>query len=327
MTKPRVLIVGATGRTGGTIVDALLKAGETEVEALIRPASNSKPSALKLRDRGVKIHVAEINDDAQLGGILAGIDTIISAVPPEAQLHQIPLADAAKKAGVKRFVPCAFITVCPPGGVMWIRDEKEQVYQHIRKIGLPYTFIDVGYWYQASFPTLPSGRVDYASLMVPNVTIMGNANMKTALTDLRDVGPYVAKIITDDRTANKYVFCYGELLSQEEVFAKLEEISREEIERQYLSSDQLLAFRDTTKASFGHDFSDMNKTMLVVGLEYAYSKFVRGDNSPDFAKYLGYVDASDLYPDFVPRSFEAYAKELVDGKAENPYEGIRLDVL
>lgn len=29
MTKPRVLIVGATGRTGGTIVDALLKAGET----------------------------------------------------------------------------------------------------------------------------------------------------------------------------------------------------------------------------------------------------------------------------------------------------------
>lgn len=70
----------------------------------------------------------------------------------------------------------------------------------------------------------------------------------------------------------------------------------------------------------------MNKTMLVVGLEYAYSKFVRGDNSPDFAKYLGYVDASDLYPDFVPRSFEAYAKELVDGKAENPYEGIRLDV-
>lgn len=71
--------------------------------------------------------------------------------------------------------------------------------------------------------------------MVPNVTIVGNADMKTALTDLRDVGPYVAKIITDDRTANKYVFCYGELLSQEEVFAKLEEISREKIERQYVS--------------------------------------------------------------------------------------------
>jgi nucleoside-diphosphate-sugar epimerase len=29
MTKPRVLIVGATGRTGGSIVDGLLEAGET----------------------------------------------------------------------------------------------------------------------------------------------------------------------------------------------------------------------------------------------------------------------------------------------------------
>lgn len=28
MTKPRVLIVGATGRTGGAIVDGLLEAGE-----------------------------------------------------------------------------------------------------------------------------------------------------------------------------------------------------------------------------------------------------------------------------------------------------------
>jgi hypothetical protein len=55
--------------------------------------------------------------------ILADIDVVISAVGPGAQLDQIPLADAAKKAGVKRFVPCAFMTVCPPGGVMWIRDQ------------------------------------------------------------------------------------------------------------------------------------------------------------------------------------------------------------
>jgi len=71
----------------------------------------------------VKIHFAEIKDDPQLASILAGVDTVISAIGPGAQLEQIPLADAAKKADVKRFVPCAFITVCPPGGVMWIRDQ------------------------------------------------------------------------------------------------------------------------------------------------------------------------------------------------------------
>ena len=92
----------------------------------------------------------------------------------------------------------------------------------------------MGYWYQASFPTLLSGRVDYASLVVPNVTISGDGNLKTALTDLRDIGPYVATIITDSRTVNKYVFCYGDLLSQEEIFAMLESLSGEPIERQYV---------------------------------------------------------------------------------------------
>jgi len=59
----------------------------------------------------------------------------------------------------------------------------------------------------------------------------------------------------------------------------------------------------------------MKQAMTVIGLEYSYSMFVRGDNSPEYAKYLGYLDARDLYPDFVPRSFEAFARELVDGKA------------
>ena len=55
--------------------------------------------------------------------VLSGIDVVISAVGPTAQLDQIPLAAAAKAAGVKRFIPCGFITVAPPKGVMWLRDQ------------------------------------------------------------------------------------------------------------------------------------------------------------------------------------------------------------
>jgi hypothetical protein len=66
----------------------------------------------------------------------------------------------------------------------------------------------------------------------------------------------------------------------------------------------------------------MKQTLTIVGLEYAYSKFVRSDNSPRYAKYLGYLDASNLYPDFVPRSFEAFAKDLLDGKAAKIFEDI-----
>ena len=73
--------------------------------------------------------------------------------------------------------------------------------------------------------------MDYASFLKSNVKILGDKNMKTAVTDLRDIGPYVAKIITDDRTVNKFVLCYGELLSQEEIIAKMKELSEEKIER------------------------------------------------------------------------------------------------
>jgi hypothetical protein len=64
--------------------------------------------------------------------------------------------------------------------------------------------------------------------------------------------------------------------------------------------------------------------MTVIALDYAYSKFVRGDNTPEYAKYLGYLDASDLYPDLVPRSYEAFGRELLNGEAAVIFEGVTM---
>lgn len=46
---------------------------------------------------------------------------------------------------------------------------------------------------------------------------------------------------------------------------------------------------------------------------------IRGDNTPEYAAYLGYLDAQELYPDFRPRTFEAFVRELLSGKAEKVY--------
>lgn len=61
--------------------------------------------------------------EPELLNALSGIDVVVCSVGPADQPDQIPLARAAKKAGVKRFVPCGFITVAPPGGIMWLRDQ------------------------------------------------------------------------------------------------------------------------------------------------------------------------------------------------------------
>lgn len=71
----------------------------------------------------------------------------------------------------------------------------------------------------------------------------------------------------------------------------------------------------------------MKQATTLVALEYAYSKFVRGDNSPEYAKYLGYLDARDLYPEFVPTKFETYVKELLEGKAAKLVEGAELAMM
>lgn len=68
-----------------------------------------------------------------------------------------------------------------------------------------------------------------------NNEIVADGNSPIALTDLRDIGRYVAKIITDDRTLNKMVLAYNEVKTQNEIYDLLEEISEEKIQRNYVS--------------------------------------------------------------------------------------------
>lgn len=78
----------------------------------------------KIAERGVKVVIADINSPIEeLVSIQKGIDVTVSAIDARSQLSQINLATAAKKAGVKRFVPCAWISVAPPEGVMILRDQ------------------------------------------------------------------------------------------------------------------------------------------------------------------------------------------------------------
>ncbi|KAJ7079438.1 hypothetical protein B0H15DRAFT_940776 [Mycena belliarum] len=320
MVKQRVLLLGATGETGGSILNGLLEDTDSfDVEALVRPASTGKPQVQELSKRGVKIRSFDIGGSVDdVAKSLTGVDVLISAIDAMSQLAQLNLVTAAKQAGVKRFVPCGFITVVPPGGVMLLRDNKEEVYQLVRKLHLPYTIIDVGYWYQISFPGLPSGRVDYA-LVKPLDEIHAEGTAPNMLTDLRDVGRFVALIIKDPRSMNKYVACYGDVLSENEIFKIAEEMSGEVISRKYVPASEITATRDQYASAFKASPGDFMAQFMVTIQDYLYSKYVRGDNTPAYAAYLGYLDAKELYPDFRPRSFKDFMGDLLDGKAAKPY--------
>lgn len=75
-----------------------------------------------------------------------------------------------------------------------------------------------------------------------NDEIIGDGNVPTALTDLRDIGRYMAMIISDDRTLNKKVLAYNVVSTQNEIYNLMEEISEEKIDRNYVWQDHIMEY-------------------------------------------------------------------------------------
>jgi hypothetical protein len=86
-----------------------------------------------------------------------------------------------------------------------------------------------------------------------------------------------------------------------------------------MSSEQCIEQIGVAKAAHEADPSDFMKASRVFQTDYIVSKYIRRDNTPENAKYLGYLDARALYVDFKPISFSAFVDELLDGKATRPY--------
>jgi hypothetical protein len=92
----------------------------------------------------------------------------------------------------------------------------------------------VGYWYQLSFPRLPSGKTDNALFPGVEVPLHGNGKMKNLVIDIRDIGKFVARIVDDERALNKYVYCWGEILTENQIYDVMEEVSGEKLSRVYV---------------------------------------------------------------------------------------------
>jgi hypothetical protein len=174
-------------------------------------------------------------------------------------------------------------------------------------------------------PQAPKRQVDY-SLSLPAEEIFGTGEHLSALTDLRDVGRYVARIVFDERTVNKYVFCYNELRSQLDSYAIMERLSGETIPRHYVSREELEAVISEAlpilqRGEIDHRSPEgLVVAFKAVSRQYALSWGVRGDNTPEVAKELGYVNSKELWPEMEFVGYEAFLTDVVEGRGEPVYE-------
>ncbi|KXH34641.1 isoflavone reductase [Colletotrichum nymphaeae SA-01] len=308
VNKIKVAIAGATGNTGSSIMNALLKSPELfEVTALSRPTSIKKPELIDFTKRGVDVKAIELDGPIEaISGVLTHMDVVISCLTLFTFQEEMNLIEASSKAKVGRYIPSFWGPACAPRGVMMLRDKKQEFVDRIWDLHLPYTIIDVGWWYQLTLPAVPSGRFrpmveDYCTTRV-----IGDGNTRWALTNNRDIGNFVSRIIADQRTLNKMVFAYGEVMTQNEAFDILEKVSGETLTREFITKEEVQGV--ISQARTGKDIVINSKVGMA---EYRNLLGIRGENTPEYARYLGYLDARELYPDVEFTSFENYVRGIL----------------
>ncbi|ETS74759.1 hypothetical protein PFICI_13243 [Pestalotiopsis fici W106-1] len=318
MASPiKVLVVSPTGKTGSSVVEGLLNSSTNfEVTALTRESSLENPTLKPFKERGVKIVTADLNGPKDvLVKLLTGIDVVVSCIFWRNLKDQIPLAEAAKEAGVKRFVPSSFQTPAPRG-VMQLVDWKDDVLAAIQRVHLPWTVIDVGWWSNQVIPPLPSGRTD--KFVVPFFKSKpADGNVRMALTALQDVGNHVARVIADPRTLNRKVLVYTEAMTLNEAADLLDEVSGEKSIRSYLPAEEITEAIISAAEAFGKDPNDMNATLALFLNQYQNSWGVRGDNDPKNAVTLGYLDFNELCPDITGIKLRDIYESILDDTKES----------
>lgn len=143
-------------------------------------------------------------------------------------------------------------------------------------------------------------KAEYPETVKFNMALYGTGDVKTAITDKRDIGQYVVRIITDARTQNRYVFVWGEEVTQNETFALAERVTGTKIEVPCVDVEELQKGVDTAEG------------ILPFIFQYMKSLWVRGDNTIENAKKEEYgcaLDVKELYPDYEPRTLEQLMKE------------------
>ena len=138
-----VLVTGATGKQGGSVVKALLDYGH-RVRGLTRKPESEK--AMSLEEEGVEIIKGDFNDPDSIKNAMKDVDAVFlmgtsfeEGIEAEVR-HGITVADIAKEESLKHLVYTSVSSANENTGVPHF-ESKFKIEEHITKIGIPYTII------------------------------------------------------------------------------------------------------------------------------------------------------------------------------------------
>lgn len=141
--KRPILVFGATGRQGGSVAKALLRAG-WPVRALVLDAAG--PASLKLRNAGVDLVQGSLEDRDIVRSAMKGAYGVFSVLPGNLTAgdevrHGIAIADIATETGIEHFL---YSSGASSGDVMTgvpRFDAKPRIEAHVRALPITATII------------------------------------------------------------------------------------------------------------------------------------------------------------------------------------------
>lgn len=175
MSKQTIVVFGATGKQGGSVIDSILSdqkaASKFHIKAVTRDVN--KDNAKALAAKGAEVVSADMNDKESLHKVIKGAYGVFSVTnfwehfSAETETTQgNNVADVSKAEGVQHLVwsslpDCKKLT----NGVLsqvYHFDSKAAVEDHIRSLGIPATFFMAGF-YMANLPgmslrEMPDGK-------------------------------------------------------------------------------------------------------------------------------------------------------------------------
>ncbi|KIA88940.1 NmrA family transcriptional regulator [Pedobacter kyungheensis] len=137
-----ILITGATGNLGATVIDYLLtKVAPTEIAAFVR----SEEKAATLKAKGIDVRIGNFDDVHSLEKAMNGIDNVLLVSSPDhgklLQQHK-NVVDAAKKADVKHLAYTGIALKDASASTLKLMLEAHfQTEDYIKASNVPYTIL------------------------------------------------------------------------------------------------------------------------------------------------------------------------------------------
>ncbi|KAI1328906.1 NmrA-like family protein [Xylariaceae sp. FL0255] len=272
--KKIITIFGATGNQGGSIVQKFLSDPELKDTWAVRGVTRdvSKDSSKKLAAQGAEVVAADLNDKATLVKAMQGSDTVYAVTnyweKMDMKLEEQQgrnLADAAKEAGVKHFIWSSLLNVTKLSNGKLSRvyhfDSKANVEEYTRSLGIPATFLMLGYY----MPNISGGNMSkQGDNWVLGLPIKADAAFP--LADPVDTGKYIKAIVQNkDALLGKRFTASTEYLSPDGIVQAFKNV--------YPEAGKTATFAQLSKEQFygifegkmpKHGIDEMYENMLLL---------------------------------------------------------------